>query len=91
MACGGSQVLGVNLDLQLPFCATTTATPDLSLICDLHHRSQRVCLFFNTQEVQRVPIVAQLPKNATGIHEDAGLILGLPQWLKDLSLSQAVA
>ena len=28
---------GVELELQLPAYATATATPDLSLICDLHH------------------------------------------------------
>ena len=28
--------LGIKLDLQLLSCATATATPDLSHICDLH-------------------------------------------------------
>ena len=31
----------------------------------------------------RVPIVAQQVKNVTSIHEDAGFIPGLAQWLKD--------
>ena len=31
--------LGVELELQLPAYATTTAKPDLSHVCDLHHGS----------------------------------------------------
>ena len=31
--------LGVKSELQLLACATATATPDLSCICDLHHSS----------------------------------------------------
>ena len=30
-----------------------------------------------------VPVVAQRVKNPTSVHEDAGLIPGLPQWVKD--------
>ena len=33
--------LGIKSELQLPACATATATPDLSCICDLHHSSQQ--------------------------------------------------
>ena len=33
-------------------------------------------------EPQRVPIVARQVKNLTSIHENAGLIPGLAQWVK---------
>ena len=38
------------------------------------------------EENSGVPVVAQQVKNPTSIHEDAGLIPSLTQWVKDLAL-----
>ena len=38
-----------------------------------------------------VSVVAQQVKNTASIHENASLIPGLTQWVKDLALPQAAA
>ena len=59
-----------------------------SLVCqetELHsHGLGRKRTFF------RVPVLAQQVKNPPSIHEDAGSIPDLAQWVKDPALSRAV-
>ena len=40
-------------------------------------------LLFFKRDSLGVPVVAQGVKTLTSIHEDTGLIPGLPQWVKD--------
>ena len=54
--------------------------------------SQSVTTEFTIRNVDSgIPVVAQWVKNPTSIHDDAILILGLAQGVKDLALLQAAA
>ena len=46
--------------------------------------------FFKNDINLRVPVVAQWVKNPTSIHEEVGLIPGLPQWVKSSGVLVAV-
>ena len=55
----------------------------------MHHRVKEVKIpssWADEDSSLGVPIVAQQVKNLTSIHQDAGLIPGLTQWIKDLAL-----
>ena len=51
------------------------------VVCDISF----LVIFFKLYYF-RVPVVAQWLTNPTSIHEDAGSIPGLTQWVKDLAL-----
>ena len=51
-----------------------------------------ICQIYSIKKTMQfqVPVVAYWVKNLTSIREDAGPILSLAQWVKDLALLQAV-
>ena len=51
-----------------------------------HDCSRIFTNFCQNIKISRVPVVTQWVMNRTGIHEEAGSIPDLPQWVSDLML-----
>ena len=52
---------------------------------------QKIIKYHMNEKLTEVPTLAQCVKNPPSIHEDAGPILGLIQWVKYPALPQALA
>ena len=59
--------------------------------CYLKYMLPRLPVFMLISHKMGVPAVVQQVKNLTNIHEDVPSIPGLPQWVEDPALPQAVA
>ena len=77
-ACGSRAILGSCLEYG--FLGPASRDSD-SQACG--RSSESVCL---RRTPGGVPALAQRLTNQSSIHEDSGLIPGLPQWVKDLAL-----
>jgi len=62
----------------------------LNKCCFLYVNPPSIVLLKKKKKKKGVLAVVQRVKNSTSVHEDAGLIPGLPQWVKDPALPQTV-
>ena len=76
--------LGVQLELQLPACATATAVQDPSQVCDRHHSSPQCQILNPLREVRAQTCVLKDPSQICFHSATAGTPLWSPQVLNPL-------